>query len=196
MFRLVIVGMVLLLMSGCASITTGQDQTVSIVTPSCPGASCELVNKDGTFYVPVTPGTVVVNRACGALSVRCSKEGHNDTMISVGSSVKAMAFGNIIFGGFIGAGVDAVTGAACQYPSMIPVPMDCGVSADSEVVSVEAMSPQLAEAVEDLECEDVRSVGEGPDRSRVYSARCKEGGVLFICADGEDCQASEYDLVS
>jgi len=34
-----------------------------------------------------------------------------------------MAFGNIIFGGVIGAGVDISTGAAYDYPSLITVMM-------------------------------------------------------------------------
>lgn len=44
-------------------------------------------------------------------------------MASVKSSTKAMAFGNIIFGGVIGAGVDVATGAAYDYPTMITVLM-------------------------------------------------------------------------
>ena len=117
---------VLFVVSGCASITTGQDQVVSVETPGCPAASCRLTNKDGTFFVSSTPGTVSVNRACGKLTVSCSLDGHPDSTLTVSSSVKAMAFGNIIFGGLIGAGVDTATGAACQYPSLIPVPMQCG----------------------------------------------------------------------
>jgi hypothetical protein len=34
-----------------------------------------------------------------------------------------MAFGNILFGGFIGAGVDMSTGAAYDYPDLIHVAM-------------------------------------------------------------------------
>jgi hypothetical protein len=34
-----------------------------------------------------------------------------------------MMAGNILFGGFIGAGVDASTGAAYDYPSIIKVMM-------------------------------------------------------------------------
>ncbi|MEN1728531.1 MAG: hypothetical protein AAGJ52_08820 [Pseudomonadota bacterium] len=196
LIRLSIAAGVLLFLSGCASITTGQDQTLSIITPSCPGATCELVNKDGTFFVNETPGTVLVNRACGELSIRCSLEGHEDTLISVGSSVKAMTFGNIIFGGIIGVGVDAATGAACQYPSLIPVPMECGNAAAQVVVEPEAMSPELAEAVEELACNDVYEIGEGPDASLIYTSVCEDGRVLFTCADGEDCQVSEYELAS
>jgi hypothetical protein len=32
-----------------------------------------------------------------------------------------MAFGNILFGGFIGAGVDVATGAAYDYPNLLTV---------------------------------------------------------------------------
>jgi hypothetical protein len=44
-------------------------------------------------------------------------------MVSVKSSTKAMAFGNILFGGVIGAGVDVATGAAYDYPTLITVVM-------------------------------------------------------------------------
>ena len=39
------------------------------------------------------------------------------------SSTKAMAFGNILFGGPIGAGVDMASGAAYDYPNLITVMM-------------------------------------------------------------------------
>jgi hypothetical protein len=34
-----------------------------------------------------------------------------------------MAFGNLLFGGPIGAGVDMASGAAYDYPNLIPVTM-------------------------------------------------------------------------
>ena len=41
----------------------------------------------------------------------------------VKSSTKGMAFGNILLGGFIGAGVDMSTGAAYDYPDILVVDM-------------------------------------------------------------------------
>jgi phosphoketolase len=41
----------------------------------------------------------------------------------VNSSTKGMAFGNILFGGPIGAGVDMASGAAYDYPNLITVMM-------------------------------------------------------------------------
>ncbi|MFC7513877.1 hypothetical protein ACFQUU_02545 [Herbaspirillum sp. GCM10030257] len=44
-------------------------------------------------------------------------------MAAVKSSTKSMAFGNIIFGGIIGAAVDTSSGAAYDYPTLISVIM-------------------------------------------------------------------------
>lgn len=114
------------LLEGCASIVSGTNQSVSVETPGCPGASCKLTNDKGTWYVANTPGSVTVHRAYGDLTVVCEKSGKNsDGVGAVSSSTKGMAFGNILFGGIIGAGVDVGTGAAYDYPSNITVPMDC-----------------------------------------------------------------------
>jgi hypothetical protein len=109
---------------GCASIVTGQNQSVTVETPACEGASCRLTNDKGTWAVKA-PGSVVVTRAYGDLSVTCSKEGHGSATNTVASSTKAMAAGNIVFGGVIGAGVDAATGAAYDYPNVITNPLEC-----------------------------------------------------------------------
>jgi hypothetical protein len=39
-----------------------------------------------------------------------------------------MAFGNILFGGLIGVGVDMSTGAAYDYPALITVPMQAAAT--------------------------------------------------------------------
>ena len=51
------------LVSGCASITTGQNQPLTVETPGCNGATCKLFNDKGTWYVTATPGSTVVNRS-------------------------------------------------------------------------------------------------------------------------------------
>jgi len=113
-------------LSGCASIVNGSNQVVSIEarnkTEQVSGAVCKLDNGKGTYYV-TTPGTVTVHRAYDDMNVKCEKSGQQPGMATVKSSTKAMAFGNIIFGGFIGGAVDASTGAAYDYPSLISVIM-------------------------------------------------------------------------
>ena len=112
------------LLSGCASIVSGTNQSLTVETPGCAGASCKLTNDKGAWAV-TTPGSVVVNRAYGPLTVVCSKEGASDATAVVESSTKGMAFGNVLFGGIIGAGVDMKTGAAYDYPNLIQVPLVC-----------------------------------------------------------------------
>ena len=113
-------------LTGCASIVSGTSQIVSVETlhKSGPvtGANCKLQNDKGVYYV-TTPGTVTVSRAYGDMNVKCEKANHPDGMAIVKSSTKAMMAGNILFGGFIGAGVDAASGAAYDYPSLFQVMM-------------------------------------------------------------------------
>lgn len=113
---------------GCASIVTGQNQSVTVEAPDCEGASCKLSNDKGTWIVRA-PGSVTVTRAYGDLTVVCTKEGFGASTSTVSSSTKAMAAGNIIFGGVIGAGVDIATGAAYDYPTLITIPLVCKAAA-------------------------------------------------------------------
>lgn len=113
-------------LSGCASITGGSTQVVSVQTTqggkSLSGAQCTLVNDKGTWFV-TTPGTVPVHRAYDDLNVKCEKEGSEPGILTVKSSTKGMAWGNILAGGVIGAAVDMGTGAAYDYPSLLTVSM-------------------------------------------------------------------------
>ena len=124
-FIAAIAAAVLLLSSGCASIVNGHNQALSVETPGCTPANCQLTNSKGSWFV-TTPGTVVVHRAYGDLNVECKKEGVQPVAREIKSSTKGMAFGNLIFGGLIGAGVDIGTGAAYDYPQVISIPLVCG----------------------------------------------------------------------
>ena len=114
------------LTSGCASIVTGYNQSLSIETRTAEaqvaGANCKLSNDKGTWFV-ISPGSTTVQRSYGDLTVHCEKEGMQPGLLTAKSTTKGMAFGNILFGGIIGAGVDIATGAAYDYPALISVEM-------------------------------------------------------------------------
>lgn len=114
----------LLLHTSCASIVDGKNQPVSVETISqhgpVNGAHCSLQNDKGKWFIPSTPGSAVVNRAYGDLIIHCTRDEMRGNE-SVKSSTKGMAFGNILIGGGIGAGIDCVTGAAYDYPTNIVV---------------------------------------------------------------------------
>lgn len=112
---------------GCASITGTTNQNVSVQTKEptgmeLQGATCELFNKKGKWFV-TTPGTVGISRSNDDIQVSCTKEGYLQGKQGIVSDTKGMMFGNIIFGGGIGAIVDHNSGAAYEYPSVIQVVM-------------------------------------------------------------------------
>jgi hypothetical protein len=137
---------VLMLTSGCASIVSGQNQPLSVETrnkgASLSGASCRMTNDKGEWLV-TTPGSATVRRSADDLSIRCEKEPFNPGFTMIKSSVKGMAFGNILFGGGVGAGVDYATGAAFDYPTSILVEMgESQKIANPEPQRVVAPEPQ------------------------------------------------------
>jgi hypothetical protein len=126
---------VALLGSGCASIVTGHNQSLSVETRSkdgqtVMGANCKLVNDKGTWFV-TSPGSVTVHRSYDDLLVNCDKDGQEPGAASVKSSTKGMAFGNILLGGVIGAGVDVASGAAYDYPTLFTVVMGENIKIDA-----------------------------------------------------------------
>lgn len=109
---------------GCASIVEGKRQAISIETRAegkpIAGASCRLENRRGAWLL-TTPNVAEVQRDYEDLVVRCELDGHDPGITTAKSSTKGMAFGNILFGGIIGAAVDVGSGAAYDYPSIIRV---------------------------------------------------------------------------
>lgn len=142
----VLVSVVAIGASGCASIVGGTAQVVSVETMSAgqslTGASCTLKNPKGEYFV-TTPGTLTVNRAYDDLVVKCTREGFAAATASAKSTTKGMAFGNIIFGGVIGGAVDVSTGAAYDYPTLITVQMQ-SLAAGAQPAATDAAQPPTA----------------------------------------------------
>jgi hypothetical protein len=109
-------------LSGCASIVNGTNQSISVKTVPITDANCDLKNNKGEWFVHPTPGSVMVHRSYEPLEVDCRKGNFHGHQI-VKSSTKPMAFGNVLFGGPIGVGVDVANGSAYDYPELVTVPM-------------------------------------------------------------------------
>jgi hypothetical protein len=111
-------------MVGCASITSGKNQPLSVETKcdnvSVAGAACSLTNSKGKWFVE-TPGSVVVNKAYGDLVVECKKEGFATAGGTFQSSANGGVWGNVIAGGIIGYAIDSGTGAGFDYPTQMTV---------------------------------------------------------------------------
>ncbi len=117
-----------LLMTACATMMSGSTQTVylqaidSNTHKVIPGAVCSITDDKGRVYAfDSNPGSVVVSKNKGALSVVCQKAGYRQTQMGVGQSFNAWTIADVIF--WPGIIVDAVTGAVTKYPSHITVLM-------------------------------------------------------------------------
>ncbi|WP_322047011.1 hypothetical protein [Paraburkholderia sp. J67] len=116
--------------TGCATVTGGTTQTVSVKTQKAAadmaGADCVLTNSKGSYELK-TPGNIKVHRAKDDLNVRCAKAGESDATTTVQSSTRKGAFvaGNLVMFGVVGSliatPIDHATGAQYAYPDDITV---------------------------------------------------------------------------
>ncbi|SRR6266702_2758991 len=103
-------------LGGCASVTRGTTENISIAsTPA--GAEATISGLD----VPtacVTPCAIVAKRSAD-ISISFAKPGFETEVVTLTKEVPATGAagfaGNIIAGGLVGMGVDAVTGAAQDH---------------------------------------------------------------------------------
>ncbi|MBS0390451.1 MAG: hypothetical protein JSR23_04715 [Proteobacteria bacterium] len=113
------------LTTGCSSITQSDMQTVSLTT-SYQGtpveAACKLSNDRGTWDA-TSPNNVAVRKSGEDLNITCKKEGMPDGLLKAISRAAGSMFGNIIFGGGIGAIIDHSKGTGYDYPNQLPVKM-------------------------------------------------------------------------
>jgi hypothetical protein len=114
--RLIPVLLLAAFLPACATITTGTSQSIAVITEP-PGASCSL-SRDGGIIAVVnpTPGTVTVSKSTRDISVNCTRPGHLPAVASHVSQFQGMTAGNLLFGGLIGLGIDAASGALSHYP--------------------------------------------------------------------------------
>ena len=106
----------------CATLTKGTTQTLAVDTPNVPGALCTITTQSGPQQV-TTPGTVTLQKGSNPLPISCTKECYSPGQSIIPSGTEAMAAGNVVLGGLIGLGVDAVSGAMNKYPDFVTVAM-------------------------------------------------------------------------
>lgn len=109
------------LISGCASVVTGDKQYVSI-NVTCKGRSlpthCVASNAKGSwnFY---TPESKVIQRDASPLRIACHSPSVGQYGIYQYPVINPASFGNVLAGGVVGATVDASNGSLWHYPESI-----------------------------------------------------------------------------
>lgn len=134
--------MLLALTSGCASITSSDMQNLALTVKTendetVKDAKCTIKNDKGNWQA-TSPGFVDVRRSSEDLSVECKKEGLPDGLLRAISRAAGGMFGNIIFGGGIGAIIDHSRGTGYNYPDNLPVVMGKSITVDRSTQNAEA----------------------------------------------------------
>lgn len=116
---------IVLLASGCASITGSELQNISVQTADqtgalVSGADCKLTNDKGTWTTKA-PGFVMVMRSGEDLAVHCTAEDREPAMARAVSRANGGMVGNILFGGVVGAVIDNERGTGYDYPEALRV---------------------------------------------------------------------------
>ncbi|MBX9591825.1 MAG: hypothetical protein K2X43_21235 [Hyphomonadaceae bacterium] len=102
-------------------------QSISVNTPGVTGATCTLSSASVGKRTITAPATIAIEKGSDNIAVHCKKECHHDGVGVIASSVEPMTAGNILIGGVVGLGVDAVSGAINKYEpeatiQMTPIP--------------------------------------------------------------------------
>ena len=104
---------------GCATITQGANQTILFDT-SPSGATCSITREGNMLYADITtPISLQIEKDKDDIVITCDKEGHRRAVVHTSSSFEGWTMGNLIFGGIVGLGVDAASGAINEYPSQV-----------------------------------------------------------------------------
>ena len=112
--------------TGCSTIANGKNQAVKFTTGAVEGADCLVTEgRDGAVRESFqTPAEVQIRRAKAAIKVECSKTGYKTASRRVESKMEGTTGGNVVAGGFVGLGVDAMTGSMFKYPDTILLEME------------------------------------------------------------------------
>jgi len=96
---------------GCASIMEGKTQSVSF--NSEPAGASILING---MPMGVTPATITIKKSdYDNANVQFKKEGYQDQQATLHTKITGWFWGNIITGGLLGSGTDAISGAMWEY---------------------------------------------------------------------------------
>ncbi|CCQ73432.1 hypothetical protein [Magnetospira sp. QH-2] len=109
----------LLQAGGCASIVSDNDSTTYIRSKPAQ-AACDLSGHNFQRSI-VTPSSVTMPANAAPVTIACQADGYQMTTAQLDTSMDGWIFGNLIFGGIIGAAIDLGRGAGQIYPTEFDV---------------------------------------------------------------------------
>lgn len=181
--------LLLTLVSGCASIVSDNESTTYIQTDP-EHARCELHGQDFTRVVN-TPSSISLPSEAAPITISCKADGYKNTVQEIDTSGDGWIVGNIIFGGIIGAVVDASRGAGEKYPpqySMVLEPEQFDTLAELNAwydVRVKTVEGKWASEIDKLEASC-----ESNQNTTGISTQCKK---LERRLDERDAELMEWE---
>ncbi len=116
-------GLLSILFAGCSTIVKGTDQQVSVNTPGVNGAMCQLQSPAIGTRTVQPPANIVLPKSKHNVAVTCQAQCYAKVVGTLASHTEMMTAGNVLFGGLIGLGVDAASGAMNKYDPGVEVVM-------------------------------------------------------------------------
>lgn len=109
-------------LAGCASIVSNTDSTtyVETVPEKC---KCTLHGQDFQRVI-YTPDSISLPAKAAPLTIMCEADNYQSTSAVLDTKADGWIIGNILFGGIVGAVVDAGRGAGQKYPAKFTLQLD------------------------------------------------------------------------
>lgn len=179
--KLVMLAITSLHFTACATITKDANQPIQIETYSqsnerISGADCVATNDRGKWSTTST-GKVTVHRSGANLTVTCNKDGEAPGVGTVISRANGGMFGNILFGGGIGAIIDHNKGTAYSYPDWIRIILgdnlvyDRKHHKDDEVMLGKKATEEQLKEIEKQKIEEEKALEEKMKKEREKQAQ-------------------------
>jgi len=127
-------------LGGCATITEGKTDAVTVTSMPVDGAKCSLKNGVGEWFV-TTPGSAEVHKSRTDLQIDCTRDGYLPAHATMEPRFEGMTAGNIILGGVVGIGVDAASGAMNHYDKSVQVTLSPAAAAPAAAPAPEPPPP-------------------------------------------------------
>ena len=164
------------LLTGCATITKDANQPVRVETYSknnvaVTGAKCVGKNERGEFTTD-SSGMMRPHRSGENLVITCSKDGEEAGLGTLISRANGGMFGNILFGGGIGAIIDHNKGTAYSYPDWVRVIMgenfvyDRKNNKDNEIMLGQTASPDDLKKIADAKAAEEKAAIEKAEKEK------------------------------
>ncbi len=118
-----ICGLIAILFAGCSTIVKGTEQQVSVATPGVQGAMCQLTSPAIGTRTVQTPANIILPKSKHNVAITCRAQCYGEGVATLASHTEVMTAGNVLFGGIIGLGVDAASGAMNKYDPGVEVMM-------------------------------------------------------------------------